>query len=60
MIIGSINHITNEAVLLHLAALELVEGVIPLDPGVSLKNNLQLLEHLICSMVLKTSLEPRF
>jgi hypothetical protein len=30
--------LTNEAVLHHLAALELVEGVIPLDPGVSLKN----------------------
>ena len=30
--------LTNEAVLLHLAALELIKGVIPLDPGVSLKN----------------------
>ena len=30
--------LTNVAVLLHLVAIELVEGVIPLDPGVSLKN----------------------
>jgi hypothetical protein len=52
--------LTNGAVLLHLAAIELVEGVIPFDPGVSLKNQLQLLEHLICSMVLKMSLEPQF
>ena len=35
--------LTNEAVLLHLAAIELVEGVIPLDPGVSLKNKLSAL-----------------
>jgi hypothetical protein len=34
---------TNGAVLLHLAAIELVEGVIPLDPGVSLKNKLSTL-----------------
>ena len=34
----------NEAVLLHLAAIVLVEGVIPLDPGVSLKNKLSTLE----------------
>jgi hypothetical protein len=46
--------LTNEAVLLHIAAIELVEGVIPFDPGVSLKNQLQLLEHLICSAALKT------
>ena len=32
--------LTNEAILLHLAVIELVEGVIPLDPGVSLKNKL--------------------
>src|SRR3989337_2078883 len=32
--------LTNEAVRLHLAAIELVKGVIPLDPGVSLKNKL--------------------
>jgi hypothetical protein len=30
--------LTNEAILLHLAAIELVEGVIPLGPGVCLKN----------------------
>ena len=30
--------LTNGAIFLHLAAIELVEGVIPLDPGVSLKN----------------------
>ena len=35
--------LTNGAVLLHLAAIELVEGVIPLDPGVSLKNKLSAL-----------------
>jgi len=35
--------LTKEAVLLHLAALELVEGVVPLDPGVSLKNKLSAL-----------------
>jgi hypothetical protein len=35
--------LTNEAILLHLAAIELVEGVIPLDPGVSLKNKLSAL-----------------
>jgi hypothetical protein len=35
--------LTNEAVLLHLAALKLVKGVIPLDPGVILKNNLSAL-----------------
>jgi hypothetical protein len=32
--------LTNGVVLLHLAAIELVEGVIPLDLGVSLKNKL--------------------
>jgi hypothetical protein len=36
--------LTNEAVLLHLAAIELVEGVIPLDLGVSLKNKFSALE----------------
>jgi hypothetical protein len=35
--------LTNGAVLLHLAAIELVEGVIPRDPGVSLKNKLSAL-----------------
>ena len=35
--------LTNEAVLCHLATIELVEGVIPLDPGVSLKNKLSAL-----------------
>jgi hypothetical protein len=35
--------LTNEAVLLHIAATELVEGVIPIDPGVSLKNKLSAL-----------------
>ena len=35
--------LTNEAVLLHLAAIELVEGVIRLDLGVSLKNKLSAL-----------------
>jgi hypothetical protein len=35
--------LTNEVVLLHLVAIELVEGVIPLDPGVSLKNKLSAL-----------------
>jgi hypothetical protein len=35
--------LTNGAVLLHLAAIELVEGVIPFDPGVSLKNKLSAL-----------------
>jgi hypothetical protein len=50
--------LTNGAVLLHLAAIKLVEGVVPFDPGVSLKNQLQLLEHLICSMALKTVWSP--
>ena len=36
--------LTNGAVLLHLVAIELVKGVIPLDPGVSLKNKLSALE----------------
>ena len=35
--------LTNGVVLLHLAAIELVEGVIPFDPGVSLKNKLSAL-----------------
>jgi hypothetical protein len=35
--------LTIEAVLCHLAATELVEGVIPFDPGVSLKNKLSAL-----------------
>jgi hypothetical protein len=50
--------LTIGAVLLHLAAIELVEGVIPFDPGMSLKNQLPLLEHLICSMVLKMFWSP--
>jgi hypothetical protein len=32
--------LTNGVVLLHLAAIELVGGVIPLDPGMNLKNQL--------------------
>jgi hypothetical protein len=35
--------LANKAVLLHLAAIELSEGVIPLDLGVSLKNKLSAL-----------------
>ena len=35
--------LTNIAVLLHLAAIELVRGFLPLDPGVSLKNKLSAL-----------------
>jgi hypothetical protein len=34
--------LTNGAVLIHLAAIELVEGVAPLDPGMSLKTTLAL------------------
>ena len=30
------------------------------DPGVGLENHFQLLEHLICFVLLKTLLEPRF
>ena len=35
-------------------------GLIPLNTGMSLKSQFQLLEHLICSMAFKTSLESRF
>jgi hypothetical protein len=35
--------LTNGAVLLHLVAIELIEGVIPLDLGVSSKNKLSAL-----------------
>ena len=41
---------TDRTVLLHLAAIELVGDFISLDPGMSLENHFQLLEHLI-SMV---------
>jgi hypothetical protein len=34
--------LTNGAVFIHLAAIELVEGVVPLDPGMSLKTTLAL------------------
>jgi hypothetical protein len=50
--------LTNGAVLIHFAAIELVEGVVPFDPGMSLKKKLQLLEHLVCSVVLKTFWSP--
>jgi hypothetical protein len=52
--------LTDRTVLLHLTAKELIGDIISLDPGIGLKNKFQLLEHLICSVVLKTSLEPRF
>jgi hypothetical protein len=35
--------LTNGVVLIHLVAIELVEGVIPLDPGMSLKDKLSAL-----------------
>jgi hypothetical protein len=51
--------LTNGAVLIHFAAIELVEGVVPFDPGMSLKKKqLQLLEHLVCSVVLKMFWSP--
>jgi len=52
--------ITDRSVLLHLASIELIGDLISLDPGIFLKDKLQLLEHLICSMTFKTSLKSRF
>src|SRR3990170_3169801 len=52
--------LSDRAVFLHLTTVELVGDFISLDPGMSLKNHFQLLEHLICSVLLKTLLEPRF
>src|SRR3954465_1944512 len=50
---------TDRTILLHLTAKGFVGDLISLDPGMSLENHFQLFEHLICSMSLKTLLEPR-
>ena len=52
--------LTDRTIFLHLTTEELVGDFISLDPGMSLENYFQLLEHLICSVFLKMLLEPRF
>src|SRR3990170_8363404 len=51
---------TDRIVLLHLTAIELVGDFISLNSGISLKYQLQLLEHLICSVAFKKLLKSRF
>ena len=50
--------LADRTILLHLTTVELVGDFISLDPGMSLENHFQLLEHLICSVLLKMLLEP--
>src|SRR4051812_21243670 len=52
--------LTDRTIFLHLTTGELVKDFIYLDPGMILENHSQLFEHLICSVLLKTLLEPRF
>ena len=51
---------TERPVLLRFASIELIGGLIPLDLGILLKDKIQLLEHLKCSMMLKATLKSRF
>ena len=49
--------LTDRTILLHLAAVEIIGDLIPLDKGMSTKYQFQLLEHLICSVACKNIFE---
>src|SRR3954468_5772531 len=52
--------LTDRTILFHLAAIELIGDLISLNSGILFEYQLQLLEHLICSMVFKPTLKSRF